>query len=287
MKGLVSHSYSVGGFCFTAEGMPFEPDNLAPFRTDPVRDPVFTLKVVSKLPDSPANLLYRTDSDPEEPEIAIYTRADGYLIETRPLPDKPLACRMTVDADFRRAQMSMSGTSDAFAINNSLMLLYAFSTANLGAVLMHASAVVHGGKGYLFLGKSGTGKSTHSRLWIENIPDTELINDDNPVLRLSGDKAIVYGSPWSGKTPCYKAVSFPAAAIVRLSQAPANHIGRLPLVQAYASLMASSSGFRPFKSLSDGWHNTLERLASTLPCYHLECLPDAGAALLCYNTVNG
>ena len=280
-------SYSVGGFCFTAEGMPFEPDNLAPFRTESPDNPIFSLKVVSNLPETPLQLLYRTDEDPGFPEITIYTQEGGYLVETRPLPHLPTACRMTVDKEFRKAHLMLCSESDTFALNNSMMLLYAFSTANLGAVMMHASTVMNGGKGYLFLGKSGTGKSTHSRLWMKNIPDTELLNDDNPILRISDDGAIVYGSPWSGKTPCYKATSVPAAAIVQLSQAPANRIRRMPPVLAYASLMASSSAFRPFKSLADGWHNTLERIVTTVPCYHLECLPDADAAHLCYNTVNG
>ena len=95
----------------------------------------------------------------------------------------------------------------------------------------------------------------------------------------------VYGSPWSGKTPCYKAQDVPVGAVVRIRQAPFNKIERLPIVQAYASLMASASGFRPFKNLSDGWHQTLEGLTQVVPCYVLDCLPDQAAAQLCHNTV--
>jgi hypothetical protein len=97
--------------------------------------------------------------------------------------------------------------------------------------------------------------------------------------------ARVYGSPWSGKTPCYKAQDVPVGAVVRLNQAPQNRITRLPLVQAYASLMASASSFRPIRELADGWHRTLEGLASVVPCYHLDCLPDQEAAELCYKTI--
>ena len=59
--------------------------------------------------------------------------------------------------------------------------------------------------------------------------------------------ARVYGSPWSGKTPCYKNMEVPAGAVVRIRQAPYNKIERLSGIQAYASLMASASSFRPFK----------------------------------------
>ncbi|MBO6066250.1 MAG: transposase, partial [Lachnospiraceae bacterium] len=84
-------------------------------------------------------------------------------------------------------------------------------------LLMHASVTMHAGKGYLFLGKSGTGKSTHSQLWINNIEGCELLNDDNPVLRVEDDGSVrVYGSPWSGKTPCYRNLDVPVGAIVDL-----------------------------------------------------------------------
>ncbi len=168
------------------------------------------------------------------------------------------------------------------------MLLFAFTSAHHGLLEMHSSVVMNGGKGYLFLGKSGTGKSTHSSLWLKHIPGTELLNDDNPILRLMPDgSARVYGSPWSGKTPCYKAKDVPAGAVVRIRQAPFNKIERLSPLQAYASLMASASSFRPFSHLAEGWHRTLEGLAGTLPCYVLDCLPDQAAAELCYSTVHG
>ena len=91
--------------------------------------------------------------------------------------------------------------------------------------------------------------------------------------------------PWSGKTPCYKNQDVPAGAVVRIRQAPYNQIQRLGTIQAYASLMASASSFRPFQGLADGWHRTLEGLAASLPCYTLDCLPDQAAAELCHSTV--
>src|SRR5690606_39491454 len=66
-------------------------------------------------------------------------------------------------------------------------------------ILIHASVIAYQQKqGIAFLGKSGTGKSTHSKLWLQHIPDTELLNDDNPVVRLEEDgKAMIYGTPRS------------------------------------------------------------------------------------------
>lgn len=286
------NSYSVADFGFTVAGMPFEPANLRPFRVPEVPDPVFNLQIVPELSHGSASLLYQTDDGPGFPEITLYQYPNplpggaALRVEVSPLPGRPIASRMDISANFQQAWLKLEEKDDAFGINNSLMLLYAFATARLGALEMHASVVVKEGKGFLFLGRSGTGKSTHSRLWLKYIPGTELLNDDNPILRLMPDsRARVYGSPWSGKTPCYKQQSAEVGAVVRLSQAPQNQIRRLELVNAYASLMASASSFRPFRDLADGWHCTLEGLASTVPCYHLDCLPDQAAAELCFDTV--
>jgi len=174
-----------------------------------------------------------------------------------------------------------------FAINNTLMVLYALATAKLGTALFHAAVVTYGERGYLFLGKSGTGKSTHARLWLRYNDGSELMNDDNPVVRFYGEgaSAVVYGSPWSGKTPCYKNQEAPVGGFVFLSQAPYNKIQRLRGVSAYAALLPSISGKRWDKAIADGLHCTENALASHVPVWHLECLPDEAAAKLCCETI--
>lgn len=264
--------------------------NLKPFEVDGGEgEEIFCLSVDENLERIPADLLFRTDDGPGFPEITLFTANDGWLVRVKPLPNLPEASIMWIDKDFSRVRLQFLDRRERnFALNNALMLIFAFSTARRGALEMHSSVVMNDGKGFLFLGKSGTGKSTHSSLWIKHIPGTELLNDDNPVLRLMPDGSVrVFGSPWSGKTPCYKAKDVPAHAIVSLKQAPYNKIERLPGIQAYASIMSSSSAFRPFKELADGWHNTIESIAGKIPCYQLECLPDKDAAELCHRTVNG
>ena len=281
-------SYCVAGFHFTILGDIPEMNNLVPFRS-PEGTPLFSLEVVDRLPETKASPVFKTDDGPGFPEIAIESlEGGGFRFLTSPLPGRPLASELRINEAFTQAKLKLLGRDTHFAVNNALMLLFAFASARHGALEMHSSVVVNDGKGYLFLGKSGTGKSTHSSLWLKNIPGTELLNDDNPILRVMPDgSARVYGSPWSGKTPCYKNKDVPAGAVVRIRQAPFNKIEKLPAIQAYASLMASASSFRPFKELADGWHDTLSSLAATLPCYTLDCLPDDEAALLCYKTVHG
>lgn len=165
-----------------------------------------------------------------------------------------------------------------FALSNSMMLLYTFRTSAYDTLLVHASVVENDGKGYMFLGKSGTGKSTHTRLWLENIEGSDLLNDDNPVVRVIDGDIIIYGSPWSGKTPCYKNRSLPLQAVVRLSQAPFNRITRLAPLQAYAALMPSCSCMRWDHDSVESLHRTVEKVIMKVPVRHLECLPDADAA---------
>ena len=167
-----------------------------------------------------------------------------------------------------------------------MMLMFAFSTACLDTLLMHASVTMKDGKGYLFLGKSGTGKSTHSQLWINNIGGCSLLNDDNPALRVVDGVTRVYGTPWSGKTPCYRNLDVPVGAIVDLHQAKKNAIRRQSMVEAYASIYVSFSGYRFIKSMANGFHATNEKIVSSVPCYSLDCLPNAEAAWLCYKTVS-
>ena len=107
------------------------------------------------------------------------------------------------------------------------------------------------------------------------------MNDDNPVVRIGeGNEIRVFGSPWSGKTPCYRNVSYPLGGIVSLSQAPYNEMHRLKGVKAYAALVASISGKRWDPQMAEGLHETEELLVRLAPIWHLDCLPDEAAARL-------
>lgn len=172
-----------------------------------------------------------------------------------------------------------------FALSNSMMLLYTFNTSAYDTLMIHASVIAYKGEGYVFLGRSGTGKSTHSRLWLENIDGTYLLNDDNPVIRVVDGEVKVYGSPWSGKTPCYRNEVMPLGGVIRLSQAPYNKITRNNPLQAYASLMPACSCMRWDRRSTDALHKTVESVITRVKGWHLECLPDADAAYTCCSAV--
>ena len=184
-------------------------------------------------------------------------------------------------ADYREGRLLTTGKHTKMALDNALMVLFAMATADKQTVLFHAAVVSCEGRGYMFLGPSGTGKSTHARLWLKHIGGTELVNDDNPVVR----QGVVYGSPWSGKTPCYRNVNYTRGGIVVLRQAPYNKIERLGGIGAYAALMSSISGMRWDARIADGLHQSENDLATNVPIWHLDCLPDEAAATLCHKTI--
>lgn len=175
-----------------------------------------------------------------------------------------------------------------FVLNNFLMMLYAFTAVYRCTLLMHASVVVKDNAGYLFLGKSGTGKSTHTSLWLKHIEGSHLLNDDNPVVHMEcmNDKITVYGSPWSGKTPCYRNESFPVGAFVRLEQAPANEIKKEKTVRAFASLVPSCSCLKQNKEMYTKMVQVVTCLASHTQTFHLKCLPNEEAAQLAWRTIH-
>ncbi len=225
--------------------------------------------------------------DDDIASIGIFKSEEGrFRFQIAP-PKNSSYCTMEIDADFQEVhvQLPENEHSRFFCLNNCLMLLYAFATARLDTLMMHASVIKNGQEGYLFLGKSGTGKSTHSRLWIEYIKGSELLNDDNPVVRIVHGEATVFGSPWSGKTPCYRNDQALLNGIVKLNQAAENQIKKLALLQAYATVLPACSSMRWEEKIASGIHRTVEKLVSTVPCYRLDCLPDKAAAELCAATI--
>lgn len=218
----------------------------------------------------------------------VFRVGDGYRIEVRyGRGAAPHIVETDREFRFARAYIRREDRYAGQALCSMLRIVFAQAVLPYGALSMHASTVVNGGKGFLFMGKSGTGKSTHSRLWQDAIEGTLLLNDDNPIVRILGDRTVVYGSPWSGKTPCYRNESAPVAGIVRLAQAPHNRFRALEDVEAFGALLPGCSVLRQDKHLHDALCCTLVALAETVRVGELECLPDADAARLCREAISG
>ena len=199
-----------------------------------------------------------------------------------------MTCVLLTDHDFAHGHailLTQDTGEQHFGLNNALMMAYAFASATQGTLLIHASVIRKDGYGYLFTAPSGTGKSTHTYLWYKNIPGCDLMNDDNPVVRVVDGETRIYGSPWSGKTPCYRNIWAPVGAITRLEQKPCNTIRRMDPIEGFSTLISAVSSMKWDERVYLGICTTIEAILPTTPLYLLGCRPDAEAARVCYEEV--
>ncbi|MBQ8845894.1 MAG: hypothetical protein IJ006_01995, partial [Lachnospiraceae bacterium] len=111
-------------------------------------------------------------------------------------------------------------------------------------LLFHGSVIAVDGAGYLFTAKSGTGKSTHTRLWRERFGDRAvMVNDDKPLLKVTEDSVIAYGTPWDGKHRLSTNCSVPLKAICILTRSEENRIEEILPGEAYQMLLQQT--YRP------------------------------------------
>ncbi len=211
--------------------------------------------------------------------------AEGYILEMSPRSGAAPA-RFRKPFEGNTATTDFTTGHDPALLRFGLWTMFNISALERGRVAFHSSVISYRGRSVLFLGESGTGKSTHTRMWRESISGARLLNDDSPIVAIADNGIVVNGSPWSGKTPCYRNVTEPVAAIVRLSQAPHNRIRRLRPIEALGAVLPSlPPAFAHDESLQELNYRIVDVLLRSVPVYHLECLPDHEAAKLSCNTI--
>ncbi|MFR9619748.1 MAG: hypothetical protein SNH63_00860 [Rikenellaceae bacterium] len=222
-------------------------------------------------------------------DIAVDRTATGRLLRLIQPTSDEVNATMHITTDGRSVEATLSGALDLElqALNNVLIIGYLAAGAYRKTVLLHSSTVICDGRSYLFLGKSGTGKSTHSREWLEAFPQSRLLNDDHPIVRiLDSGEVRTYGSPWSGKCPCYKNDSAPLAGIARIEQAPINEAIILRPVLAYASIATSSSALQWLSEANESKNRTLNEIVERVASIRMRCLPNIDAAEVCKSVLD-
>ena len=196
-------------------------------------------------------------------------------------------CMLQTDKDFKYCKCALNGNYNmrCFGLSNALMLIFAFAGSRKETLLIHASLVRQAGYGYAFIAKSGTGKSTQVSMWLRYLEGCDLMNDDNPVIRIIDGKPYIYGSPWSGKTPCYRNVKAKLGAITQIDRASANSIEPLKPVEAFASMLVSCSMMKWDKDIFNRICDTVTHIIETTGIYILHCLPNKEAAEVCHEAI--
>ena len=208
------------------------------------------------------------------------TQAEPYLCETCEKPD------IVIRSDWKRLQESQPHLSDEDSEYLMSGSSFYSQLLNFQGMLLHSSAVVKDGQAYLFTAACGTGKSTHTQLWLHNFPDAYILNDDKPALRLEDGKFYAYGTPWSGKTAQNCNVWVPLAGICVLRRGAENKIEPYSGSAALHDILEQT--IRPKNTvLSGNLLEVLDKLVTSVPVWKLECNMNPEAAYISYNTMSG
>ena len=149
-------------------------------------------------------------------------------------------------------------------------------------LLMHGSVVAVDGVAYMFTAKSGTGKSTHSRLWRQAFGERAvMVNDDKPFLRITPEGVLACGSPWNGKHRLGENICVPLKAICILERGLENCIEQIPVSDALGMLLQQTN--RPQKGyLMPKYLELMDAISRNAEFYRLRCNQDPEAALVAY-----
>ena len=223
---------------------------------------------------------------------SIYNEVHEYCADY--LTDEPADYSVTTtqaDIDFEREKSAREDEiegiptrqfSDSYLEELAVYRKIAEQMINYDTVLFHGSVIAMDGVGYLFTAKSGTGKSTHTRLWREYVGERAvMVDDDKPLLKITDSGVTAYGTPYNGKHRLGTNTSVPLKAICILTRSADNHIEPITREQAYTMLLQQV--YRPANMLK--MTKTLElvdRLADSVKFYHLGCNMDISAAQVAF-----
>lgn len=160
------------------------------------------------------------------------------LITIQPTADDRERIQREVDALDESEGIPKYRRADSFLENIAVHAALAEKLPAHGVLLIHGSALCMDGEAVVFIADSGTGKSTHSRLWREVFGDRVwMLNDDKPMFRVADGRTLVYGTPWNGKHHLGRNASAPLKALVRLTRNEANCIRPIAKTDAFPMLM--------------------------------------------------
>ncbi len=175
------------------------------------------------------------------------------------------------------------------AYHESLLVYRKICTAIIeyGAMLIHSSAIALDGEAYLFTAPSGTGKSTHTRLWREHFGERAvMVNDDKPIVRECDGRFFVYGTPYMGQHKLGSNISAPIKAVCIIARGATNEIERLSASECI-SMLLNQTLMPADETLMDMLLNTLERFLESVPAYRIKCNISDEAVCVAYEGMKG
>lgn len=190
------------------------------------------------------------------------------------------------DEAFMEEKAQSAVFSDGYIENICLYREICLRMPSFDRFLLHACVLEYNGSAYAFLGRSGTGKSTHTGLWLDYLDGAEILNGDKPILSVEKNEVFAYGTPWMGKEGRGKKGKAPLKALVFLEQAKQNEIKKLPVSEAsmriFQQVLFPTDEENAAKSLE-----LFDRLVVNVPAYLLKCDISETAVKTCFEALTG
>lgn len=162
-----------------------------------------------------------------------------------------------------------------------------YSLLRFGGFMLHSSAVVMDGEAYLFSAPSGTGKSTHTALWLDVFGSRAyILNDDKPAIMVEGNRITVCGTPWSGKSDLNVNICVPLRGICVLERSAENFIEPLSTEKSVFALLNQT--LRPSESSQMNLLlDLLDAVTAKIPIWRMGCNISTEAAKMAYRAMSG
>ena len=157
---------------------------------------------------------------------------------------------------------------------------------NFDGFMLHSSAVVKDGRAYLFSADCGTGKTTHTGLWLKAFPDAYILNDDKPALRRIDGTWYAFGTPWSGKHDISVNTGVPVAGIALVERGETNRIQRCAAKDAILDIYKQTNRVTGTAEFRMKLLELLDQLLTEVPIWKLHCNMDEEAAHVSYNAMS-
>lgn len=192
-----------------------------------------------------------------------------YITDEKAIPD--ITFEVTDDMLKYEESVALENSSSVYYEPLAILRAICENALNFNGFFLHCSSLMYDNNAYIFLGKSGTGKSTHARLWREHFgSDVTMINDDKPIVREKDGVFFIYGTPWMGKHNLGNNISAPIKAVYVLEQYPVNEISKMNVIDSTTSFLLQTiipDNENSMKMLL----GMMDDLISTVPFYKLKC----------------
>jgi hypothetical protein len=208
----------------------------------------------------------------------------AYLSEDQ---NSPFDISATVEKEEFLAEKELSSQfSDGYIENICLYRSICVQLPKLNRMLLHAAILEYDGNAYAFLGKSGTGKSTHTGLWLKHVQGTRIVNGDKPILEYRNGKFTAYGTPWMGKEGLGEKTQAPLCGLCFLEQAPENSIKRMTAAETSARLFTQILLPKEEKNVVSTL-DFVDKMILGLPSYLLKCTISEEAVQKSFEALTG